>query len=393
MQDTRRNEVQPFQSWAANSVELGGGTDKKNDLQVDGSAIGVGYKASYVPNTDAIQEVNVQQNAVDAEIGHSAGGSVSMTLKSGTNEWHGSAFWVHREPNWNAITDRTTRTTSGQRNNILGGALGNAIIKNKLFNFASYEMWRMGQPQPVTLTMPTDLERQGDFSQSKNIQGNLKVIYDPWTTTVDSAGKVTRQPFAGNKIPANRIDPISAKVMAALWKPNRTPDNITGANNFSATPVENWKYYNFSDRVDWFVNDKLRIYGRYSTFKTTSDRKDNVLAPMEYYIPQGSARNAYSYSGDGIYTANQSTVLQFHFAWHKLDDDFSHPQKDLGPAGFRNTGPPPGTSLSNRTNSPRFSLLFLSARKTLSVAAASGTSTRAAGAGTPSCPNSMEPTI
>jgi hypothetical protein len=333
VQDTRRQETNPFLSWSANSVELGGGTDKKNDLQVDGSAIGVGYKASYVPNTDSIQEVNVQQNAVDAEIGHSAGGSVSMTMKAGTNEWHGTAFWVHREPNWNAITDRTTRTTSGQRNNIGGGALGNAIIKNKLFNFFSYELWRMSTPGQVVTTMPSDLERQGDFSQSKNIQGNLKVIYDPYTTTVEG-GKVTRQPFAGNKIPSTRFNPITAKVMTALWKPNRNPDNITGANNFSATYSEQWKYYNLSDRVDWFVNEKLRIYGRYSIFKTTSDRVDDLLYPMEYYIPQGSARNAFSYSGDGIYTANPTTVMQFHYTWHKLDDDFSQPAKDLGSGGF-----------------------------------------------------------
>ncbi len=334
VQDTRRNEVNPFLSWAANSIEMGGGTDKKNDLQVDGSAIGVGYKASYVPNTDSIQEVNVQQNAVDAEVGHSAGGSVSMTLKSGTNDWHGTAFWVHREPNWNAMSDRTQRTNTATRNNILGGTLGNAIIKNKLFNFVSYEAWRLRTPLTMTLTMPTDLERQGDFSQSKNTKGDLRVIYDPWTTVVDASGKVTRTPFAGNKIPATRFDALSSRVMASLWKPNRTPDNITGVNNFSATYKDSYDYWNLSDRVDWYLNDKLRIYGRYSIFKTTSDRVDDILYPNEFYIPQGSFRNAYSYSGNAIWTASQTVVVNLGFTWHKLDDDFAAPTKDLGPSGF-----------------------------------------------------------
>jgi hypothetical protein len=335
VQDTRRNEVNPFNSWAANSVELGGGTDKKNDLQIDGSAIGVGYKASYVPNTDAISEANVQQNAVDAEIGHSAGGSVSITLKSGTNEWHGTLSWLHRNPKWNAMADRTTRAANATRNNIGAASLGHPIIKGKLFNFFSYEMWRQNVPgAPQVSTVPTELERTGDFSQSLNIQGQLRKIYDPWTTVVDSTGKVTRQQFAGNKIPSNRIDPIATKVLTGYWKPNTTPANISGANNFTATYIEKWKYFNLSDRVDWFVNDKLRIYGRYSIFKTTSDRFNDLLRSYEFYIPQGSARNAYSYSGDGIWTANQTTVVNFHFTWHKLDDDFLQPPKDLGPGGY-----------------------------------------------------------
>jgi hypothetical protein len=332
VQDTRRQEVNPFLSWAANSIELGGGTNQKNDLRVDGSAIGAGTRSSYTPNTDAVQEVNVQQNSVDAEVGHSAGGLVSMTLKSGTNEWHGSAFWTHREPNWNAITDRTTRTSTGQRNNIAGGVLGHPIIKNKLFNFASFEYWRMGTPGTVLWQMPTDLERQGDFSQSLNTKGALRVIYDPWTTTTVN-GVVTRQPFAGNKIPANRIDPIAAQVMSTLWKPNRTPDNITGAGNFTATYNELYHYWNLSDRVDWFVNDKLRINGRYSTFRAKSDRLSDLLRSNEFYVPQGSVRNAYSYSGDAIWTKSATTVAQFHFTWHKMWDDFTSPTRDLRSAG------------------------------------------------------------
>jgi len=79
-------------------------------------------------NTDSIQEVNVQQNSVDAEMGHSAGGSVSMTLKSGTNEWHGSAAWTHAIPNGTRF-----RTYHGvnvaNRNNIGTATLGNPIIK------------------------------------------------------------------------------------------------------------------------------------------------------------------------------------------------------------------------------------------------------------------------
>ena len=97
-----RGEMMPYHSWAANSVDLGGGTNLKNDLQVDGSPIGMGHKNSYTPNTDAVQEVVVSTNSVDAESGHSAGGLISMTMKSGTNDWHGTGFYLGRYPWLNA---------------------------------------------------------------------------------------------------------------------------------------------------------------------------------------------------------------------------------------------------------------------------------------------------
>ena len=74
----------PFLSWSANSVDLGGDTNLKNDLQVDGSPVGLGHKYSLPPNMDAVQEVTVSQNSVDAEQGHSAGGVISMTHQG----WH-----------------------------------------------------------------------------------------------------------------------------------------------------------------------------------------------------------------------------------------------------------------------------------------------------------------
>ncbi len=102
-----RGEMQPFDSWAANSVDLGGATNLKNDLLVDGAPIGIGHKAGYPPNQDDVQEVIVEQNSVDAESGHSAGGIISLTTKSGTNQWHGNAFYLGRYPWLSAEADRT----------------------------------------------------------------------------------------------------------------------------------------------------------------------------------------------------------------------------------------------------------------------------------------------
>ncbi len=185
-----------------NSVDLGGGTNLANDLLVDGSPIGLGHKGSYPPNTDAVQEVVVSQNSVDAESGHSAGGVISMTTKAGTNEWHGTAFYLGRYPWLSAEADRTRFSLNSQRQHMTGGTLGNPIIKNKLFNFASLEYWKVGYPNSYVNTVPTALEAAGDFSQSRNIDGGIRTIYDPCTTQLNpTTGAVTVQPFPGIRFP------------------------------------------------------------------------------------------------------------------------------------------------------------------------------------------------
>ncbi len=217
-----RGEMQPFNSWAANSVDLGGGTNLKNDLLVDGAPIGIGHKNAYPPNTDAVQETIVSQNSVQAESGHSAGGIISVTTKGGTNEWHGSLFYLGRYPWLSAEADRTRFTQNAQRQNMFGGTLGNPIWKNKIFNFSSVEYWKIASPSSYTSTIPTPLERTGDFSQTLAADGSQRTIYDPFSTVVNPVtGAVTRTAFAGNRIPANRIDPLSAKLASYLWDPNQ----------------------------------------------------------------------------------------------------------------------------------------------------------------------------
>ena len=112
--------------------------------------IGMGQKNTTTPNTDAVQEVIVSTNSVDAESGHSAGGSITMTTKSGTNEFHGTGFYVGRYPWLSAQADRTRFSQNSQRQNMFGGTLGNPIKKNKLFNFFSIEDWRVGYAEQLS---------------------------------------------------------------------------------------------------------------------------------------------------------------------------------------------------------------------------------------------------
>ena len=328
-----RGEMMPYHSWAANSVDLGGGTNLKNDLQVDGSPIGLGHKNSYPPNTDAVQEVVVSQNSVDAESGHSAGGLISMTLKSGTNDWHGTGFYLGRYPWLNAQADRTRFTKNATRQHMYGGTLGNAIIKNKLFNFFSLERWRVGYPGSYVTTVPTALERGGDFSQSYNIDGGIQTVYDPFSTVFDAAtGKVTRTPFPGNRVPQGRFDPLAASLVKDFWDPNSGGDNITRVNNFKVGYTEVYNYYNFSDRVDYNINDKWRVYGRVGRYYTDDLAPNATPNQSQLYVPTGTSRGATQISGDGIWSANARTVVNFHGDWHKVID--AYVSQSLGSEGW-----------------------------------------------------------
>jgi len=167
LKDDTNSEYNPFNSWGPGRMSVGGGANFSNDLQVDGARVGVSVKTGYVPTPDMVQEVNVSQNTVDAEFGHGSGSAISIVTKGGTNQIHGSAYYYGRYPWGDAVSDRMFRTVNLDRQQMYGGTFGHRILKNRLFNFVSYEEWTWAQAAaPYTATLPTDLERQGNFSQS-----------------------------------------------------------------------------------------------------------------------------------------------------------------------------------------------------------------------------------
>src|SRR5687768_8537524 len=126
------SEKNPFFMWSSSQMDVGGSTSTKNDLLLDGAPIQIGPKGSYAPPMDSVQEFSVQQNSVDAEFGHSAGGTMSVSTKSGTNEIHGTAYYFGRNPKLNAVVNPISRTRNFIRNHICGGTVGAPIKKNKV---------------------------------------------------------------------------------------------------------------------------------------------------------------------------------------------------------------------------------------------------------------------
>jgi Carboxypeptidase regulatory-like domain/TonB dependent receptor-like, beta-barrel len=332
------NETSPYHHWAASQLDVGGNTSYKNSVLLDGVPQLVGSKGTYVPSMDAVSEVNVQQNAVDAEYGHSAGGIISVQMKSGTNDWHGTAYYLGRNPALNARPNPLSAQKSIVRRSVWGVTSGNPIVPNKVFNFFAYEGQRTSQPITLALTVPTALEQGGDFSNSLNRNGGLRTIYDPYTTQITGASTSTREPFANNVVPQSRLDATALRVMENMFDPNNPGDNVAGLNNFRYTYPQSFKYYNVSDRVDWNVNENVRIFGRISRFHT--DQSDPDFTNGSPLQPRaGSARHTWQTSADVVWTINPTTVFDVRGSWSKINDSFAAPEVEIGAEGMERLWP------------------------------------------------------
>ena len=320
----------PFNSWGPVDQSIGGGTSSSMDLQVDGAPTGVGVKNSYQPISDSVQEVNIQQNAVDAEFGHGQGSAITMVTKSGTNEWHGLAYYQGQYPWANALEDRVWRTVNMDRKQMIGGTFGNPIKKNKLFSFFAMEVWKYTQPGTMVNTVPTTTERTGDYSQSLNGSGGLRTIYDPSTTKTDASGNVTRTPFTGNVIPGGRIDPIAAAYNGALWKPNTAGTGPNDINNYAISIPVSYPYKNYSERVDYNVTDKLTVSSHLGFIRTPA-ATTNPTGSKVFENDRGSIRNATQVTGSATYTLNPSTVLNFRADYHSFIDSSNFVQASGAP--------------------------------------------------------------
>ena len=327
---TGNGDWNPYNSWGPVSQSIGGGSSSGMDLQVDGAPTGVGVKNSYQPVADSVQEVNVQQNAVDAEYGHGQGSAITMVTKSGTNEWHGLAYYQGQFPWANALENRIYRTLNLDRKQILGGTLGNPILKNKLFSFFSIEGWKFTQPGSFVESVPTDLERAGNYSQSLNGTGGQRTIYDPWSTATDANGNVTRTPFAGNTIGASRIDPVAAQYTSSLWKANQSGIGFYNLNNYAINLPVNYPYRNYSERVDYNVTDKLTVNGHVGIIRTPATTS-NPTGSNIFQNDRGSTRNATQVTGSATYTLNPSTVLNVRGDYHSFIDSSNFVQASGAP--------------------------------------------------------------
>lgn len=323
----------PFYQISHAGMDIGGATGGRIQLLLDGTDTRVEQRGSYAPSMDAVQEVVVQQNPVDAEYGNSAGGAISIAMKSGTNELHGTGYYYGRNPYFNAVPSAITRTPNKARNHIGGGVVGGPVWipkifdgRNKAFFFVSYEKWDSSTVSGLSqMTLPTDLERQGDFSQSLNQFGNLRTIYDPMTTVLDPATNTARRtPFPGNRIPGSLIDPSAKALMSYVYQPNNPGEPFTHLNNWKASPRVGNPYNNLSVRGDYQFNTAWRAFGRYSRQNQT--QIPEALESSPAYSSWSAARMyALNLAGNVDGMLSPTWLVNFRFGYIRSADELDIP--------------------------------------------------------------------
>ncbi len=329
----------PFYQLSTTGVDVGGQTSGRNEVQIDGSPIGVGSRGSYAPPMDAVQEFTVQQNSIDAESGFSAGGVLNVGMKAGTNEYHGSAYYFGRNPSLNAVSNAFTRAPNVVRNHVGGGTIGMPILKNRLFTFFTYEKWNNRQPYTKVMTLPTDLERGGDFTRSLNRSGVMRPVFDPITTVTNTAtNAVTRTPFPGNVVPASRFDATSRLFLGDIWKPNGPGDDLTGVNNYRTGYAWFLNYWNFSNRTDWNINSKWKAFARYSVIRTRLDN-NNYGGTAATTSDNGGLMDALNAAFDTVYTKSARTVFNFRLGVVYSEDEYDSEWAKIGEKGLEKFWP------------------------------------------------------
>lgn len=233
---------------------VNGTSRQSNSVRIEGAGVNqiwLPHLPGYTPALESIDSVNITTNSFDAETGLAGGAAVNVSIKSGTNELHGSVFEYH---NSNATKAKPFFLPPGERKpkaifNQMGGTIGGPIVRNKFFFFGSYEGTFDRQFASRLETVPNAAIRSGDMSASPT------PIYDPATGAANGTG---RTPFPGNQVPAARMDPIALRMQSML--PDPTYDSLTA--NLFGNGSYRFNSHKMDAKLNWNASDKLTVFGR-----------------------------------------------------------------------------------------------------------------------------------
>jgi hypothetical protein len=236
-------------------TNVNGASYSNNNTRLDGATVSypwLPHIVAYVPPADAVEAVNIVSNSFDAEQGMAGGSAISVSIRSGSNDFHGSAHWFHtnsavRARNFFNVNPKVGKNILNQG----GGTFGGPVKRNKLFFFVDWERTVRREFRSAFRTVAPEQVRRGDFS------GTGASIYDPNTGSPDGTG---RQLFPGLIIPATRIDPAAAKMLALVPAPNQT----TFPSNYFAAGSYEFNRDNFDAKVNYNPTDKSSVFARYS---------------------------------------------------------------------------------------------------------------------------------
>ncbi len=249
------------------SISINGSPSSMNSQMLDGNNNVLSFvgEVGVPPAVDAVEEFKVQSGTMSAEFGFTAGGTINLVTKSGTNQFHGTLYEFLRNDKLDARNAFATERLP-LRYNQFGGSLGGPIIKNRTFGFFNWEEYRLRQSTPRISTVPLEQWKNGDFSNLRNASGELIRIYDPATVrnNPNGSGQI-RDPFPGNIVPTDRFDPIARRIVDFWPSPNRVPNNpFTFTQNFQDQALTKTDWTQMNTRVDHRFTDNNTMFFRYT---------------------------------------------------------------------------------------------------------------------------------
>lgn len=320
-------------AWDVNgSFTMNGGRAGTNQFLLNGAPISTNGTFNLAPNVEAIQEFKVMVNTYDAQYARSGGGHVSTTLKSGTNDIHGSLFdfWRNRVLDANTRQNNASGQARGFRNqHQYGGQVGFAVRKDKDFLMFSFEGWQERVPFPSVTTVVPTAYRNGDFTQAPAGQSGPIRVFDPSTSrvcggavTCISGGVYRRDPFPGNIIPQNRISPVGRNILGYYPDPNYNPNAIS-QNYVRGDNLGKYRYEQPMAKWDHIINDAHRFNFTF-TFQDGSEfRNSNGFdPPAQNGNMPGTVRRDQNYIFAYDWTMTPTRILHWQGSYNRFEQNF-----------------------------------------------------------------------
>jgi hypothetical protein len=318
-------------------LSVQGNRRNANTVTVDGMPVnpmGNNFNGVVMLSQDAIAEVKVLMSNYPAEYGRSAGATVNFVTKSGTKDFHGLFSYFKRHEQFNAndfFNNRLSRAKPRYRYNTWNYNIGGPIAipkinrnRDKLFFFWSQEFWPLTVPQPIAqLTVPTALERRGDFSQTLDLNGRLIPITDP----------TTRQVFPGNVIPASRVDPSGAALLKVFPDPNFTDRTVSGGRYNYVFQAENQTPIRMENaRVDYNIRQNHSLALTIASYVDQQEGAVGILTAGSTNWPQ--MKKTYRLHGQGYilrYTGviSPSLINETSFGWTRRPEGNSATEEEI----------------------------------------------------------------
>jgi len=314
-----------------NVFRINGGKASTTEILLDGATNIQAYanQAASVPQVDAVQEFRVNTTPYSPEFGRTSSGVISFAMRSGTNIYHGTAHEFLR----NSVLDangfnanRALRPRQKLQRNQFGGTFGGPVWlpklyrgKDQTFFFIAYEGLREAAASSFVGSVPTSLERAGNFSQSRDVNGTPIIVYNPRTTRLDPAAptgttRFLRDPYAGNVLPPNELNQVGTNLLRFFPQPNQPGRGQSALDNFFSGDPSRSDQNRVDVKVNHQFNQHHALMGRYNWFKNFTT---NPSAYNNEASPNSTRQQLPGTNGMVQHTwiFNAANIFEHHFAW------------------------------------------------------------------------------